>query len=380
MGLMQKRDDEDREYIEGVEIIERSDAPGDDDADAVDVVAAGAAPKDAGAVADEAGDADDADDADDVDGADDADDADDADATTVLNEAADDADGASRISAPRHEGGPHKAILIACAIVAVVVAAIIGYFVGSGGFSPEGRGLSSSTLTDDELDTVVASYSYNGATHDITAREALESEYSLESIKGKDGTYTAPTASMVLAYVRNQVLLADAASRGIEVSDDEMASFAESSLGTSDYSDISSSYGVTEDQAKTIVRQSATIEKLYEQIVPDAATTVAPTQPTAPADGSEDTPTADYAAYIINLLGDEWDANANTWARTDGDFYAALGDGFSPDAATYGQAMTAYYVAYQNYSDVANKASSTWTSYANGLYAGVDLTVYGLYQ
>lgn len=379
MGLMQKRDDEDREYIEGVEIIERSDVPDDDGTEAVDVVAAGAAPADDGAAAAEveAGEAEGAD-AGDVDNADA-----DADATTVLNEAADDADdadGASRISVPRHEGGPHKAILIACAVVAVVVAAILGYFVGSGGFSPEGRGLSSSTLTDDELDTVVASYSYNGATHDITAREALESEYSLDSIKGDDGTYAAPTASMVLAYVRNQVLLADAASRGIEVSDDEMASFAESSLGTSDYADISSSYGVTEDQAKDIVRQSATIEKLYEQIVPDAATTVAPTQPTAPADGAEDTPTADYAAYIINLLGDEWDASANTWARTDGDFYAALGDGFSPDAATYGQAMTAYYVAYQNYSDVANEASSTWTSYANGLYAGVDLTVYGLYQ
>ena len=29
MGLMQKRDEDDREYIEGIEIIERSDVPDD---------------------------------------------------------------------------------------------------------------------------------------------------------------------------------------------------------------------------------------------------------------------------------------------------------------------------------------------------------------
>ena len=41
-------------------------------------------------------------------------------------------------------------------------------------------------------------------------------------------------------------------------------------------------------------------------------------------------------------------------------------DAFTADSATYKQAMTAYYTAYQQYSSQASGASSKWTEYANG--------------
>ena len=104
------------------------------------------------------------------------------------------------------------------------------------------------------------------------------------------------------------------------------------------------------------------------------------TAPTAPADGAEDTPTADYAQYIIGLAGDEWDSSKGTWKDEDSTYAKAFADdAFTADSATYKQAMTAYYTAYQQYSSQASSASSKWTEYANGLYAKANISIYGLF-
>lgn len=351
MGLIQKKESEEHEVIEGVEIIERSDVPDDLESSGVDVVTRDGEPE-----------------------------ADEKPVEPAASDEPTDASDASDGGADRPRG-PRPALIVAGLIIVAVIAAIGGYFVGSGGFAAEGAGAPGETLTEDQLDTVVASYTYNGVEHEVTAREALESEYSLATIQNTDGTYNTPSANTVLSYVRNQVTLADAESRGIEVTDDEAASFAESSLGTSDYSEIAETYGVTEDQAQTIVHDQAMISKLYEQIAPATASITAPTEPTAPADGNEDTASAEYASYIINLAGDEWDSATGTWARTDGEYYAVLGSqSFTADSATYAQAMQAYYVAYQAYVDQLNEISSTISSYANGILGTVDLTLYGIYQ
>ncbi len=261
-----------------------------------------------------------------------------------------------------------------------MVAAIVGYFVGAGGFSPEGYGVSAAAITEDELDTVVATYSYNGTSYTITAQEAIESEYSLEQSQNDDGTYDAPSASTILSYVRTRIQLIDAAARGIEVDDEEAAEYAEEMLGTSDYEEIADTYGVSEEQAEQIVVENATISKLYTQIVPEASELELPSQPTAPDDGDEDTASEEYAAYIIELLGDEWDADADTWASTDGDYYAALGsEEFTSESATYGQALTAYYVAYEQYVELVSAVNEQLTAYLETLYADAELTIYGLY-
>ena len=92
------------------------------------------------------------------------------------------------------------------------------------------------------------------------------------------GTYPTPSADTALNYARNQILLAEADARGITVSDEEMASHAEETIGTSDFSAMAEQYNLSEEQAKEVVRQQTTLQKLYDQIVPE----VNASMPTAP--------------------------------------------------------------------------------------------------
>lgn len=120
-----------------------------------------------------------------------------------------------------------------------------------------------------------------------------------------------------------------------------MKKYAEDSIGTSDYKTMATQYGVSKDQAKQIVRQSATLQKLYKKKVGDSSASM-PTAPTEPADGNEETASKDYADYIINLAGDEWDSEKGTWKDADSTYAKAFADdAFTADSATYKQAMTA---------------------------------------
>ena len=132
-----------------------------------------------------------------------------------------------------------------------------------------------------------------------------------------------PTADTTLAYVRNRILLDEAAARGIEPTDDEIAEYAESTIGTSDYSEMSEQYGLSEEQAKSVVKDQLTLKQLYDEVVGDV-TASAPEAPTEPADGDTSTASKEYADYIIALAGDEWDAEKGTWASEDGAFATAL--------------------------------------------------------
>ncbi len=422
MGLIMKKDDsEDNEYIDGIEVVGRGEGPnGDDEVERVEIhdglTAEDISGKTAAAeaeleleadpelldtpddveggesdVADENGTADEGDAADadaDLDKDSDADASEgDADAEDARADVADASSAKAAAKKPcpatrpkksrmqRAFAGKHK-YFIASAVVAVVAAAIIGYFMGSGGFGA--KGVSAPTFAESELDATVATWSFKGATHKITAREAIESQYSLESVKGDDDTYPAPSADSVLAYVRNRILLEEADKQGIELSDEELSETAESSLGTSDFSTIASQYGVSEDQAKQIVREQGIIQKLYQSVMTDA-----PTMPEAPAEpesGDENEANAEYAAYIIDLAGDEWDAEAGTWAALDGAYATALsGEEITPESASYLQAQKAYAVAYQQYLSESQNASTKWTAYVNELFGEADVDLYGLY-
>lgn len=375
MGLIQKKEEHD--VIDGIEIIERSDAPDDLPKTAYDLVAGESAEDIASKrpdPEDEGGDKD----ATDLGGSHFGD----------RGKAKGDKGGSEepeRADAPKTgagDGGSGKSrtpLFVAILIIAVVVAALVGYFVGSGGTVAAG-GLDAATLTEDQLDTVVARWSYNGENHDLTARELIESQYSLDAVKQDDGSYPTPTADTALSYVRNQILLGEADARGITVSDDEMTEFAQQSIGISDFATMAEQYRVSEDQAKEIVRQQATLQKLYDQIVP-AADAAVPTAPTEPENGDNSTRSKDYADYIISLLGDEWDADAGTWASQDGPYYSALsGTDFSADSASYEEALTAYYTAYQLYAQASSEATTAWSEFCNGLFAGADIDLYGLYQ
>ena len=252
MGLIQKKDEKDE--IDGIQIIERGEGPDGDEDEKIDLVAGTSAEHiAAGTTAEEedarleariAADA--------------------ADENLMPEEQDEDSD-----SDVDDHACKHKKTMIAAFVVAVVIAAVVGFFIGNGGFG--GKGVGSATLTEDQLDSTVASYSYNGKKSDITAREAIESQYSLDTVKDSDGNYTAPSADVILSYVRNKILLDAAEDEGITVSSKEMKKYAEDSIGTSDYKTMATQYGVSKDQAKQIVRQSATLQKLYKKKVGDSS-------------------------------------------------------------------------------------------------------------
>ena len=360
MGLIQKKDEKDE--IDGIQIIERGEGPDGDETEKIDLVAGISAEHiAAGTTAEEE------------------------DARLEAQIAADAADENLMPDIDEDDEEPevdnrtskHKITMIAAFVAAIVIAAIIGFFVGNGGFG--GKGVGSSTLTKDQLDATVASYSYDGKKKDVSAREAIESQYSLDAVKDSDGNYAAPSADVILAYVRNKILLDAAADEGITVSSKEMKKYAEDSIGTSDYDTMATQYGVSKDQAKQIVRQSATLQKLYKKKAGDTSANM-PTAPTEPSDDNKDAASKEYADYIIKLAGDEWDSKKGTWKDADSTFAKAFADDeFKADGATYQQAMTAYYTAYQQYSTEASSASSKWTEYANGLYSKANISIYGLF-
>ena len=286
-----------------------------------------------------------------------------------------DAKSASKRSSKRGgkgAGARLAVVAVVCLLVGCLVGGFVGYrFVGDATAPLSGK----TTLSEGQLDTVLGTYTYKGEKHEVTAREAILETTTLDAAKNDDGTYNVPSVDNVLSIARNGIVAKDAADRGVTVSDDEVASYAQSTIGSSDYATIASTYGMGEDQVKSLMTSSATMKKLHDQIVTVSVPSV-PDAPSSPASGQESTPTAEYASYIINLVGDEWDSNANTWARTDGQYYAALSSyTISNDSATYDAAQAAYYVAYSNYSSANSEATSQWTNYVNGLLSNATISL-----
>lgn len=400
MGLIMKKDDsEDNEYIDGIEVVGRGEGPnGDDEVEHVEIhegltaedisgkTAAAEAereleadPELLDADAEDAGaaDAGEADGEPEPEGVEDSEPAADAsaDSSTAAPAATPCAVRPKKTRMQRAMMGKHK-YFIAGALAAVIVAGVSGYFLGSGGFGS--KGVSAPVFAESELDATVATWKFKGASHKISAREAIESQYSLDSVKDEDGNYPAPSADAVLSYVRNRILLEEASKQGIELSDEDLSSSAVASLGTSDFSAIADQYGVSEDQAKQIVREQGTIQKLYQSVMDDAP--AMPEAPAEPESGDENEAKAEYAAYIIDLAGKEWDAEAGTWAKLDGAYATALaGEEITPESATYAQAQKAYAVAYQQYMLESQGANAKWTSYVNELFGEADVELFGLY-
>lgn len=277
--------------------------------------------------------------------------------------------------APAHRTLPVPAWVALC-VVALVVGVLGGYFLLSGAsggsVALDGR----TTLSAGELDTTIAAYTYNGERVNVTPREVITGGgATLESVANDDGTYNVPAASDVLVYAQNKIILADAEDRGITASDEEVSDYAEQMLGSADLATIAELYGIDEDTVYDTFAESVIVTKLRDAVCETELPTQ-PTEPTEPEEGAEETPTADYASYIIALLGDEWDSEAGTWARTDGEYYATLsGYEITNDAATYAAAEAAYNVAYNAYSDASTKVGEEWTTYTKNLLSHATIQI-----
>lgn len=267
---------------------------------------------------------------------------------------------------------------VAIAAAALVVGVLAGHFLlgGAGSVSLGGR----TTLSAGELDSTIATYTVDGRTVGVTAREVLvEASGSNEISANEDGTYDVPSASTVLTYVQNQLILADAEARGLTATDEQIDEFVTGSMG-SDLATLAQSWGISEDEARAVVSDAVTMRNLQDEV----STVELPEQPVAPAEpdeGAEDTPTAEYAQYVIGLLGDEWDSDANTWARTDGTYYATLsGYDISNDAATYAAASAAYSVATSVYQEAYATVSEELGAYTDSLLSRASIQIGSLVE
>lgn len=264
--------------------------------------------------------------------------------------------------------GISRSVCVVIAIVALAVGVALGYFLMGG---PSGSSISlngRSTLSESELDSTIATYTFDGATHKITARDVLTFGGS-EPVANDEGTYDVPGAESILNYAQTQIMLSDAEARGITATDDEINEFLATSYGSDvDLATFASGTGMTEDAAREMLEYWVIINKLGEDVA-GGTLPEAPVEPTAPEDGEEETPTAEYAEYIIGLVGDEWDADANTWASSDGDYYATLSSyEISNDSATYAAATAAYSVAYTKYQEAYTDAAEMQNVYTNDLF------------
>ena len=261
-------------------------------------------------------------------------------------------------------------ITIACALVGMLFGRFVLTRITGGVI--DGSLSGKTTITADQLNAVMGTYTYQGQTYNITVQDVLDATSSQNQVNA-DGTYSLPSADSVLAVARTRILTKAADDQGITISDDELSQFMQQYAGTTDLDQLASNFGVSADTIKQQVIDTAKISKLRDSVV---TTTVpdAPTAPTEPSDGNKDATSKEYADYIINLAGSEWDANTGTWAATDGPYAAALANyTVTPDSASYNAAMTAYTVAAQTYQAAAQQASQSWTGYINGQLAQANL-------
>ena len=270
--------------------------------------------------------------------------------------------------------GISATVCVLIAVVALAVGVALGhFFMGGSGSSISLNGRT--TLSESELDSAIATYTFDGASHKITARDVLTFG-GTELAANEDGTYSVPGAQSILNYAQTQIMLDDAAKRGITATDDDINEFIASSYGSDvDLETFASSMGMTEDAAREMFEYWVIISKLGEDVA-GGTLPEAPVEPTAPEEGEEETPTAEYAEYIIGLVGDEWDADANTWASSDGDYYATLSSyEISNDSATYAAASAAYSVAYTKYQEAYTAAAEEQNAYTTDLFSRADIQI-----
>lgn len=269
-------------------------------------------------------------------------------------------------SVPSYEGKskrPSPVIMVLIGLIAgLLIGGLVMFFV-SGALSGAPKPVAAS-LQESQLDTVVGTYRYQDETYKITAREAILGTKSLEAARNSDGTYQTPSTDMVVSFARNQILAQLVRDNGIEVSGEEVLAYARDLVGTDDMGAVASYFSMEEAQAQQILTEAASVRKLREQVVGSSSSLVEP--PAYPADGATEVGNAEYATYIIGLLGSNWDSEAGTWANTQNPYYEVLKDKvFAPGSASYDAAQAAYAVALEQMGTSATSTRDAWTAWLN---------------
>ena len=256
----------------------------------------------------------------------------------------------------------------------LVAGLLLGHFV-IGGSASGADFAGKTTVAEAELDNTLATYTLNGQSHTLSVREVMESAGTLDDFLSEDGTYKLPSSETAVNAARTAILNSEVELRGIEVSADEVAAYAEQNLGTSDFEAIGQTYGMDAAAVEKLITDNCRINALREQVI-GTDLPVAPEAPATAEEGKEDEVTKEYADYIIALAGDEWDAEKGAWVDEASPYATALdGADFSKDGASYNAAISAYYVAYQVYNEQSATLSQQWTDFLNGLLSSASIQV-----
>jgi hypothetical protein len=178
----------------------------------------------------------------------------------------------------------------------------------------------------------------------------------------------------VVAVARNAVLKRIVEDYGVSVDQDEVDTYLQGAFGTSDVAAVASSLGLGEQAARAAAEEAAAVAKLRAQVVGVDASE--PQAPWYPADGNTEVGTAEYADYVIGLLGEHWNASLQMWADTDNDYYRALeGKVFAAGSANYEAAQAAYTVACDEYAAAGDEAGQAWLDLVNSYLDKACITV-----
>ncbi|WP_140396527.1 hypothetical protein [Gordonibacter sp. An230] len=261
------------------------------------------------------------------------------------------------------------------AVGALLVGGLLGFFLASS-FGCGALGVGSADA--------VASFSYDGIKEDVLLDDVVSSRYGTYLTQGDDGEQEMPTMGVLSSYVTDLVLVHEAKAEGVqEPTDEQLNAFCQTAYGTADWDRIAQSYAGADASAED-VRQWAVdsymIKELRKKVTGKEGYPSSVSAPIPPAEGvsAMDAVDESYSSYVIALMGDEWDAASNTWARQDGEFFQALGgESFDPNNVSYGQALTAYNLAVQKLDSNAAGDDGTWSAYVKDLQSRINICFSG---
>lgn len=276
----------------------------------------------------------------------------------------------------RHERKPmdparkrHAAVAAACA-GCLVVGALLGYVN-----APDVRvtGLGTTSIAETDTSHVLATWTEGPTSHDVTMGDYAK----WASLTASNGSYDVPGASDVVNYIQWQVELEAADREDIQVTDDDIDAYAKDQLGADSIDSLASSAGMSADDVRDVVRDNVRVSKLRDKVA-GTIDVESPSAPDKPEDGHDDDATADYAGYITNLAGDEWDSSANDgnggWKDASSPLAQALADyDVTNDSATYKAAQAAYQERSSEYSDASQKVSKAWSGYLDNILKDVTI-------
>lgn len=275
-------------------------------------------------------------------------------------------------------GGRRRLVVIVVAAAVVVVAVAAAALLRPRGTTAAG---SPSVEAGARTTTTVATWTYDGKSHDVSIQDVLDYTGAEGSYASDDGlTYDVPSAETTLALVRTEALAQAAEDEGIDVSDDDVDAYVTDTMGYDSVDDAADEYGMDADTLREQVRRGLMVQRLQDSKVDSSALDDAtvPDPPTAPDDGDVSTASAEYRDYILDLVGDAYDASTGTWADPEGTYALALSQyDLSGGTATYEAAEAAYAAALSLSQDAYSTSDDAWTDYVNGVLSRVTVTLAG---